>query len=209
MLTNDLKSQKNLTDYLITTGVLYTPIIIEAFRAINRGDFVPPDALDFAYYDDALRIGYEQTISQPTTVAIMLELLQPQKGQRILDIGSGSGWATALLSFIVGNTGSVTGLEIIPQLVKFGQKNLAKYNFPQSKIMRAGKFLGLPGKSFDRILVSASAKQLPDELVDQLNAGGKMVIPVEYSLMLVEKDLEGNAKQKEIPGFTFVMLKSS
>ena len=206
-MTGDLKNQKNLVDYLVTARVLYTPIIIDAFKAVDRRDFVPPEALDFVYYDEALRIGYEQTISQPTTVAIMLELLQPQKGQRILDIGSGSGWTTALLSFIVGDTGSVIGLEIISQLVKFGQKNLAKYNFLQSKIVQARKSLGLPGKLFDRILISASAKQIPDELIDQLKLGGKMVIPVEYSLMLVEKDLEGNVTQKEIPGFTFVVLK--
>ncbi|MFA5776365.1 MAG: protein-L-isoaspartate O-methyltransferase [Patescibacteria group bacterium] len=206
-MTGDLKNQKNLVDYLVTARVLYTPIIIDAFKAVDRRDFVPPKALDFVYYDEALRIGYEQTISQPTTVAIMLELLQPQKGQRILDIGSGSGWTTALLSFIVGDTGSVIGLEIIPQLVKFGQKNLAKYNFLQSKIVQARKSLGLPGKLFDRILISASAKQIPDELIDQLKLGGKMVTPVEYSLMLVEKDLEGNVTQKEIPGFTFVVLK--
>jgi len=191
----------------MATRVLRTPIIIDAFKAVDRKDFVPPHTLEFAYYDEALHIDYDQTISQPTTVAIMLELLQPQKGQQILDVGSGSGWTTALLSFIVGSGGSVIGLEIVPQLVEFGQKNLAKYSFPQSKIVQAGKALGLPGELFDRVLVSAAAKEVPDELIEQLKSGGKMVIPVEYSLMLVEKGSEGRVKQKEIPGFSFVVLK--
>ena len=207
LLTSDLKSQKNLVDRLIATRVLHTPTIVDAFKVVDRRDFVSLTMLDFAYYDDALPIGYEQTISQPTTVAIMLELLQPQRGQRILDVGSGSGWTTALLSSIVDSKGSVTGLEIIPQLVEFGQKNLAKYHFPQSRIMQAEKSLGLSGELFDRILVSAAAKEIPDKLVDQLKLGGKMVIPVDYSLILVEKDLKGSIEQKEIPGFTFVVLK--
>ena len=200
------ENQKDLTDYLIDSRALKSPEIIEVFETVDRKDFVAPENVKYAYYDGALPIGYNQTISQPTTVGIMFELLQPKKGQKILDIGSGSGWTTAMLGYIVGREGSVIGLELVPELVAFGQQNLSKYDFPQAQIQQAGDSLGLPGQLFDRILVSAAANRIPAELVDQLKLGGRMVIPVENSIMLVKRDLTGSVNQKEIPGFVFVPL---
>src|ERR1044071_317483 len=105
--------------------VLENPELEKAFADIDRADFVGPDYEVEAYEDYALPIGLGQTISQPTVVAFMLELLDIQKGEEILDVGSGSGWTTALLSELTGEDGSVLGWEILPELVKLGQKNIA------------------------------------------------------------------------------------
>ncbi len=118
-----------LIDNLIKEGWLKTPRIIKAFREIKREDFLPDEVKDLAEVDTAMPIGLGQTISQPLTVAFMLELLQPDVGENILDIGSGSGWTTALFSYIVGEKGKVYAIEIIPKLKEFGEKNTAKYSF--------------------------------------------------------------------------------
>src|SRR5687767_9613389 len=122
-------TKDQLMDELIAEGVLRTPRILEAFRAIDRADFVPDDLKGQADVNAPLPIGEGQTISQPLTVAFMLELLQPQPGNNILDLGSGSGWQTALLAHIVGGEGRVTALEIIPELYEQSRKNIEKYNF--------------------------------------------------------------------------------
>jgi protein-L-isoaspartate(D-aspartate) O-methyltransferase len=106
-----MRSNGELIDSMIYSGVLKTPKIIKAFEKIDRRYFVPKQFLDNIYVDAPLPIGKNQTISQPTTVAFMLELLDAQEGDDILDIGSGSGWTTALLSEIVGESGSVRGLK--------------------------------------------------------------------------------------------------
>ena len=148
---------------LIDRGYLKTSNIIKAFQNIDRKDFVLERDKDLAYIDSPLSIGYEQTISQPAVVAFMIEKLQPQQGDMILDIGSGSGWTTALLAHIVsqkGNSklqisnqkqiqnfnnqnskfknlnGKVIAIELIPELKEFGVKNIAKYNFVQKNIVQ-------------------------------------------------------------------------
>ncbi|OGZ57922.1 MAG: protein-L-isoaspartate O-methyltransferase [Candidatus Spechtbacteria bacterium RIFCSPHIGHO2_02_FULL_43_15b] len=198
----------NLTQYLISIGALREKNIIAAFEKIDRKDFVLPEYEDQAYEDHPLPIGHGQTISQPYTVAFMLELLHPQNGERILDIGSGSGWTTALLSDIAGQSGKVWGVEIIPELVKFGQDNLIKYDFPQTKIAEAGKILGLPREApFDRILVSAASETLPKELIKQLKIGGILVMPVKTAIYRIKKISLAGLETKTFDGFTFVPLR--
>ena len=132
-------NNSNLVEKLKVDGFLKMPAIISAFQKIDRADFVLPQYSNEAYEDYPLPIGHGQTISQPATVAFMLELLQPKIGEKILDIGAGSGWATALLAEIVGKDGKVYGLEIISELVEFGKNNLGKYNFNNAEILLAGK----------------------------------------------------------------------
>jgi len=137
----------------------------------------------------------------------MLELLQPQKGNKILDIGSGSGWTTALLAQIVGKEGKVFGVEKITQLVSFGKENLEKYHFFNVEIRKAGKELGLKKEApFDRILVSAAAQFIPQKLVEQLKIGGIMVMPVNNSLLRIEKISNKKIKLQRLKGFVFVPL---
>ncbi len=189
------------------TGVLRTSKIIEAFQKIDRKDFVLPECQAQAYEDYPLPIGQGQTISQPYTVAFMLELLEPREGQKILDVGSGSGWTTALLAYITGEKGKVYGLEIIPELVALGQKNLKKYQFPQAVILQAGEELGLLKEApFDRILASAAAKELPQQLIQQLKIGGIMVIPVQGNILKVTKISETKTHIQTFEGFRFVPL---
>ncbi len=202
-----MATNAQLTDYLVNFGVLQTPLIIDAFRTIDRADFVPAEYLAESYGDYPLPIGYGQTISQPTTVAFMLEKLQPQAGEKILDIGSGSGWTTALLAQIVGPKGKVCGVEIVPELADFGRQNLAKYKFNWAEIKLATAELGYtPLAPFDKILASAAAEELPAELLGQLKIGGRLVIPIQNSIWQIDKVAEDKFKQQEFPGFVFVPL---
>lgn len=196
-----------LVDNMIASNMLKSPLIIDAFRTIDRKYFVPDNMVEDAYVDAPLPIGHYQTISQPSTVAFMLERLDPQDGNTVLDIGSGSGWTTALLCYIVGEKGSVTGLERVDALVEQGKQNLSKFRFnSRCHIEKAGEALGLPGKQFDRILVSASADEIPQELFLQLNIGGILVIPIRESIFKFTKVSDTQVDKEEFYGFVFVPL---
>ena len=201
-----MTTNEDLINHLIETNAMHSKNIIDAFINIDRADFVlDPNDLD-VYADYPLPIGHGQTISQPTTVAMMLEMLHPQAGQKVLDIGSGSGYTTALLAYIVGDKGSVTGLERVPYLVKYGNDNLKKYGWKNVKIIQSENGLGLVGETFDRILVSAAANEFPLKLTQQLNIGGKLVIPVKNSIFEITKKEDGELQGVEHYGFTFVPL---
>ena len=201
-------NKDELIEKLIADEMLKTERIIEAFRGVDRADFMQGEYKDEAYGDYPLPIGHEQTISQPSTVAFMLELLQPAAGDKVLDVGSGSGWTTALLAQIVGPEGRVFGLELVPDLVKFGSENLGKYNFPHARIQQADDVLGLPPEApFDKILVSAAGQVLPQGLIDQLKVGGRLVIPIQNSVWKIDKLSETEIDKTEFSGFAFVPLK--
>jgi protein-L-isoaspartate(D-aspartate) O-methyltransferase len=206
-----LTSSKNfLINNLISTGYLKTPRIIEAFEKIDRADFVPDDLKSEAYANSPLPIGYGQTISQPLTVAFMLELLQPEEGDRILDVGFGSGWTTALLAEITGRKGKVFGVERVPELCEFGRNNVSKYDFVKQSRVKMKCADGAIGWSeeapFDRILASASAKELPGEWEKQIKTGGRIVAPIAWSIWLFIRKGGGKFEKTEFPGFSFVPL---
>ncbi len=202
-----MKKMDRLVDDMISSNMLKSPLIIDAFRTIDRKYFVPDEYAEDAYIDAPLPIGNYQTISQPSTVAFMMERLAPQDGNTVLDIGSGSGWTTALLCYIVGDKGSVIGVERVESLVEQGRENLSKFRFnSHCHIERAGDKLGLPGKQFDRILVSASADETPEELFLQLKIGGILVIPIRESIFKFTKISETQVEKEEFYGFVFVPL---
>ena len=164
--------------------------VADAMRATPRARFLPRSQRRVAAWDQALEIGYGQTCSQPSTVERMLKLLDVRPAQRVLDVGSGSGWTTALLGHLVGPGGQVFGVEIVPELVERGRQNLTAAGPPWAVIEAAERgVLGKPqGGPYDRILVSAMSDSMPDELVDQLAPGGILVVPVAGSMVRVVLD---------------------
>lgn len=205
-----MNTNQELIHHLISAGVLHSPVLIKAFRECDRILFVPEEPSSEIYSDYPLSIGMGQTISQPTTVAIMLELLQPKPGENILDIGSGSGWTTALLASVVGKNGFIEGIERIPYLVEYGQKSLKKVHIDNASIELANpSALGKPDHLYDRILVSASAFDMPMELLDQLKPDGILVIPILESVWRITKKINGEINAYELPGFRFVPLITS
>lgn len=181
--------------------------IDEAFQNIQRANFLPDNVKDKAEWDTPLRIGFGQTNSQPSTVQLMLQWLDPRLGEKILDVGSGSGWTTALLSYLVGPTGMVYAVEQKPRLVTFGAQNCKQLGIRNVHFYKAGKEFGLPQNApYDGILVSAAAIALPEELVGQLKIGGRMVIPIRNSVFIIDKTSDYDYVSQEHPGFAFVPL---
>jgi protein-L-isoaspartate(D-aspartate) O-methyltransferase len=202
--------KSSIIEILIRNGYLKSPHIIEAFNEIVRADFVPEHFESEAEADIPLPIGFGQTISQPTTVAIMLELLDPQPGQHILDIGSGSGWTTALLGRIVGETGKVVAIERLPELYEMTKQNVDKFGLIKAGIVECTEGDGNVGyplyAPYDRILASAAPDEIPQAFKDQLKDGGKMVLPLHNHLCYVERHSEKDFFKEEFPGFSFVPL---
>lgn len=164
--------------------------VAAAFDAVPRTGFLRVEARRRADFDGPIDIGHGQTNSQPRTVEDMLRLLQVEAGHRVLDVGAGSGWTTALLAHLTGPTGSVLGVELEPDLAVWGAENLGRTGMPWARLVAADpEVLGAPdGAPYDRILVSAEARTIPDALLDQLADPGRMVLPVGTTMTLVVRD---------------------
>jgi protein-L-isoaspartate(D-aspartate) O-methyltransferase len=160
-----------------------------AFLAVPRTGFLRRRDRFRASYDGPIAIGHGATCSQPRTVGQMLRLLDVEPGMAVLDVGSGSGWTTALLAELTGPSGLVIGVEIEPRLALWGASNLAHVGQRWASIVAATPgVLGLPDAApYDRILVSADASELPPSLLGQLADPGRMVLPVRGRMTLVER----------------------
>lgn len=199
-----------LVSYLIEKGHLKNISVIQAFLEINRQIFISSKYHSYVNKNVVIPIGFGQTNSQPSTVAFMLELLDINSGHKILDIGSGSGWTTSLLSYLVGEEGKIIAVEIIEELKELGEKNAEKFNFVSNGRASFFKSDGnngwRKGAPYDRILVSAEAKNIPVTLLDQMKINAKMVIPINNSIWLIEKKTDTIFSKQEFKNFLFVPL---
>lgn len=209
-MESDFKNKKQLIEHLEhNSGVLKDARIKHAFEHVDRADFVFGDYKHEAYEDYALPLAEGSTISQPTTVAFMLELLDVHPGEKILEVGFGSGFVLALLADMTGTEGSVYGTERNTDLLLIAGQNLRAYPelAQHIHILPATNELGLQEKApYDKILVSADATDIPQDLVNQLQEGGIIVIPVKGDVKQIQKKGDSYEILKSFPGFSFVPI---
>lgn len=170
----NLELIKMIESQIIQRGIKEEKVI-EALKSIDRKDFVPHAYQEYAYDDGPISIGYGQTISQPYIVALMTELLELKGNERVLEIGTGSGYQTAILAKIVKEVYTV---ERIVELLNIAKKNLEKYKFPNIKFFHSNGYHGLADYApYDRIILTAAPKRIPQALINQLIDGGIFVGP--------------------------------
>ena len=176
--------RKTLIAYLKRSGYLKSPEVIAAFEKIARENFIPEELRALAYEDMPLEIGHYQTISAPHMYAIMLELAQIKEGEKVLEVGTGSGYGAALISELVGKKTRVNSIEIIPELAANAARNLIRSKITNVEVILGNGNIGLAREApFDKIIVTACAPEIPKELVKQLKEGGKIIIPVGTSAL--------------------------
>jgi protein-L-isoaspartate(D-aspartate) O-methyltransferase len=163
--------------------------VLEAMATVPRHEFLPADLRKFAYRDEPLPIGYGQTISQPFIVAFMTEQLDPKQTDRILEIGTGSGYQAAILSRLVAE---VYTIEILEPLAKRAEADLKRLGYNNVKVLAGDGYKGWPEHApFDGVIVTCAPDHIPQPLIDQLKDGGRMIIPVgppdEQQLYLLQK----------------------
>jgi len=196
---------KTIKDY----GFLTNEKVESAFRTIPRHEFVVPSELARAYYNEPLSIMNNQTISQPGVVSRMTEWLDIKAGQKILEIGTGSGWQTAILSYMVGN-GTVYSIERHSELVKFARENLEKLGIDNVHVILGDGSMGYPEKSpYDRIIITAACTEIPLPLLEQLDENGLIIAPVgdsSQSMILLKKISGEIVEIKNESNYIFVPL---
>lgn len=171
--------RQKLVKQLRSSLAIRTKEVEQAFLNIKRELFIPKEMQEFSYQDDALPIGEGQTISQPTTIAVMLEMLAAKKDMQIAEVGSGSGYVTALLASIVGEKGKVIGCEIIKVLAEKSKENLKTHGIENVTIVQGDASEIIPKQGFfDRILISAACPFIPKPLFDSIKEGGIAVAPI-------------------------------
>lgn len=184
--------------------------VFEAMKKVPRHEFIPYERQKEAYSDIPLPIGEGQTISAPHMVAIMCNLLDLRRGDKVLEVGGGRGYHAAVVAEIVGKKGKVIVMEIKTELAKLSEETLRELGYDNVRVITGDGSKGYqPEAPFDKIYVTASAPELPRPLIEQLRPGGKMIIPIgEYMqyLYVVEKDEQGNINKRSWGGVRFVPL---
>ena len=207
-LIDEIESDVRATAEMIGTSSLDARVL-GAMKDVSREDFVPKPLRIFAYDNRPLPIGYGQTISQPYIVAIMTDLLMPKPGDRVLEVGTGSGYQAAVLSKLVKE---VYTIEIIPELAKEAADRLKRLGYANVRTKTGDGYYGWKEAApFDSIIVTAAASQIPPPLVKQLKPGGRMIIPVgspfyTQQLVLVTKEAKGKITLKQLLPVRFVPL---
>jgi len=183
--------------------------VLDAMRQVRRAAFMPAVAAKSAYANRAHAIGHGQTISQPFIVALMTDLLELHPGNKVLEVGTGSGYQAAVLAELVEQVWSI---EVVPELSRRAAAALAAEGYLNVTLRVGNGSLGWPELApFDRIIVTAAAPQVPPALIEQLSAPGRMVIPVgerhsDQELRLIEKDSDGTVTSRRVLPVAFVPL---
>ncbi|MGD0070533.1 MAG: protein-L-isoaspartate(D-aspartate) O-methyltransferase [Candidatus Bathyarchaeia archaeon] len=211
---------EKLIDSLVKQGILYSPKVVNAMLSVPRVKFLPEDIQPYGAVDTPLQIGFGQTVSAPHMVSIMNEALQLEVGQKVLEVGAGSGWHAATITELVAakdvprsEWGHVYTVEIVQVLAETARKNIMNAGYgDRITIINADGSKGYPEKApYDRIVVTAAAPEVPQPLLDQLKANGVMVIPVGeislfQTLMRLTKDEAGKIRQENLGEVAFVPL---
>ena len=212
------KQRGSLVQALTVENIIRSPEVAKAMRTVPREIFLPENVKEGAYIDTPLPIGFGQTISAPHMVALMAEALELEIGQKVLEIGSGSGYNAAVLAEIVaprtsGKKGHVYTIEIVPKLYVFAKKNIDSlgYNDSVTIILGDGSVSCLEGAPYDRIMVTAAAPEVLKALIEELKVNGIVVIPVGRAyfyqeLIKVRKEAENKASSQSLGGVAFVPL---
>ncbi|MDH5685335.1 MAG: protein-L-isoaspartate(D-aspartate) O-methyltransferase [Hadesarchaea archaeon] len=206
------REREELVERLVRWGYLSKRDIIDAFKKVPRHEFIPENIRDYAYADQPLSIGHGQTISAPSMIAIMLESLDLKVGQKVLEVGTGSGYNAALIAEIVGQKGKVFSIERIDELADFGRANLDRTGYGWVHVVVGDGTCGYEKEApWNRILVTACTPKLPEPLLKQLKVKGKLGAPVGQhymfqTWMVAEKRAKGELKIEERGGCSFVPL---
>ena len=207
-MIKDIEADVRLTSSHINKKEL-DPKVMDAMRKVPRHEFVPRQVRDIAYENRPLPIGYGQTISQPYIVALMTDLLEPKPQQKVLEVGTGSGYQAAILAQLVAE---VYTIEIIEPLGNEARERLKRLNYRNVHVRIGDGYYGWKEHGpYDGIVVTAAASHIPPPLIQQLKPGGRMVIPVGsrfmvQQLVLVEKDAKGKLTTRQILPVRFVPL---
>jgi protein-L-isoaspartate(D-aspartate) O-methyltransferase len=193
------KAEQMVASQIISRGVTDNRVI-DIMRITPRHLFVPEDAVDYAYNDSPLPIGYGQTISQPYIVALMTELLNLKGNEKVLEIGTGSGYQAAILSQLADSCFSI---EVVRELAELSSGRLRDLGYDNVVVRWGDGYKGWPGHApFDAIIITAAPEKIPEELINQLKTGGKMVVPVGtlyQNLLLIIKTNKGYQERNIIP----------
>jgi len=197
-----------VADQVAARGVM-DPRVLDAMRAVPRHEFVPLTLRDDAYVDSPLPIGHGQTISQPYIVALMTELARPSPADRVLEVGTGSGYQAAVISRLVSRVFTV---ELVDPLAQSASAVLRRLGYANVTVRSGDGYLGWPEEApFDIILVTAAPEEVPAALVAQLKPGGRLIVPVGrvwdvQDLQLIEKDAGGKVKARSVIPVRFVPM---
>jgi protein-L-isoaspartate(D-aspartate) O-methyltransferase len=203
-----LQRERMVREQIEARGIHNTEVL-RMMRSTPRHLFVPEDMREYAYSDRPLPIGFGQTISQPYIVALMTELLAPGKTDRVLEIGTGSGYQAAILA---GTAKHVYTIEIVPELAKSARERLAAMGAKNVTVRLGDGYKGWPDEApFDRIILTAAPPEIPQRLIDQLTRGGRLVAPVGDSpatqeLVVLEKSASGEIRRRAVAPVMFVPM---
>ncbi len=206
------KERERLVEHLKSSGYIKSESVADAMRKVPRHLFLPEEHRDHAYVDRPQPIGGGQTISAPHMVAMMVEALELDKGQKVLEVGGGRGYHAAIIAELVGEKGEVYTVELLDPLAKAAKNNLSKAGYPNVKVIVGDGSKGYPkGAPYDRISVACGAPDIPPPLVEQLKLEGKLLIPVGgnfyQELILVSKKSETKIDKRGLGGVVFVPLR--